>query len=157
MNEPHDVREAITALMAKNRLTLEISRASSNPIMAARPPMAMMHWTATVLCRGQTVTSFTASFQESLYGDRPPPDAEFMEFLAADMRDILSIDNEQEWLLNQGIDPTDPISVRWAETWAKIHEIADGFDAVAEPGLVNELMSIVSGSQMPENSPSAMP
>ncbi|AOG03343.1 hypothetical protein [Bosea sp. RAC05] len=157
MTEQNDVREAIIALMAKNRLSLEISRASSNPIMAARPPMPMIHWTATVLCRGQTVATFTASFQESLYGDRPPPDAEFLEFLAADMRDILPIDNEEQWLLSQGIDPTDSISVRWAESWAKIHEIADGFDAVAEPGLVNDLMAIVSGLQMPENGLNATP
>lgn len=152
MTEQTDVREAIVALMTKYRLSLQIGRVSSNPLMAAQPGIPMMHWSATILCRGQTLTTFSASFQESLYGDRPPPDAEFLEFLAADMNVILPIDTEVEWLASQGIDPTDPISERWAESWVKIHEIAEDISAIAEPGMLNELIGIVSGPQTPQNS-----
>ena len=151
MTDQADAREAIAALMAKYRLSLEVSRISSNPWMAAQPPIPMKHWSVTVLCRGQTLTTFPSSIQESMYGDPPPPDAVFLEFLASDMRDILPIESEVEWLAARGIPPTDPISERWIESLAKIHEIAESMSAIAEPGMLDELILIVSGPEAPQS------
>lgn len=150
MQQQPPVQTRLSDLLAEHKLGFTVAMASENPAMPASFSQHQVHWEATLLCRDQVVTSFTASFDLELFGAAPPQDVDLLGFLAADLSELQAHTTPEAWLARMKTSPEDPAASRWLWCFEQISLVGDDISAVMGPDVLTAIVSAIDGDAAPQ-------
>lgn len=137
------VQTRLSDLLAEHKLGFSVAIAQSNPAMPASFSQHQVHWEASLLCREQVVTTFTASFDLELFGAAPPQDVDLLGFLAADLTELQANPTPEAWLARMKTAPEDPAASRWLWCYEQISLVGDEISAVLGPEVLSAIVSAI--------------
>lgn len=155
MQQQASVQTRLSDLLAEHKLGFTVAIAQANPAMPASFSQHQVHWEASLICREQVVTTFTASFDLELFGAAPPQDVDLLGFLAADLTELQANPTPEAWLARMKTSPEDPAASRWLWCYEQISLVGDEISAVMGPEVLNAIVSAIDDTAAPrEISPS---
>ncbi|CAH1688533.1 conserved hypothetical protein [Hyphomicrobiales bacterium] len=137
------VQTRLSDLLAEHKLGFSVAIAQTNPAMPASFSQHQVHWEASLLCREQLVTTFTASFDLELFGAAPPQDVDLLGFLAADLTELQANPTPEAWLARMKTAPEDPAASRWLWCYEQISLVGDEISAVLGPEVLSAIVSAI--------------
>ncbi|BCB21888.1 hypothetical protein [Bosea sp. ANAM02] len=143
MQHQAPVQTRLSDLLAEHKLGFSVAIAQSNPAMPASFSQHQVHWEASLLCREQVVTTFTASFDLELFGAAPPQDVDLLGFLAADLTELQANPTPEAWLARMKTAPEDPAASRWLWCYEQISLVGDEISAVLGPEVLSAIVSAI--------------
>lgn len=143
MQHQAPVQTRLSDLLAEHKLGFSVAIAQSNPAMPASFSQHQVHWEASLLCREQFVTTFTASFDLELFGAAPPQDVDLLGFLAADLTELQANPTPEAWLARMKTAPEDPAASRWLWCYEQISLVGDEISAVLGPEVLSAIVSAI--------------
>lgn len=128
----HTTQNPIKAFIATHGITMQVSRASSNPNMLGTS--CTQHWTCVLRCEDRTMT---VAFSQGSAHTQEPTVSDVLECLAMDASSAL--DKFEDWCDNCGYDTDSRKAYR---TWEAVVKQSDDLVALLEQETYDALLGV---------------